>query len=503
MSAYNRLNGEWCGEHAGLLTGVLRDEWRFDGFVISDFVFGLRDPVASVAAGLDVEMPFRQQRAVDLPEALASGALPEDVVDRRVEAVVATLLRHAPLVTGDPPPTDVIASPAHRALAREAAVESFVLLRNDGSLLPADPERLRRVAVLGRLAAVANLGDRGSSDVHPPGVVTPLDGLRAALPEAEVRHDDTDATIADGADLVVVVVGTTSADEGEYVDTAGTAALAHLFPPMDHPELGFAPREAPPEGADPAAAGGDEPPDTGFAPGGDRVSLRLAPDDEALVRAAAAASDRVVVAVMGGSAFVLPWLDEVPATLMIWYPGMEGGHALADVVLGRAEPGGRLPFVLPADESQLVDFDRDATTARYGLLHGQWHLDAIGATAARPFGYGLGFADLCLAGAHIDVADDRGAGTAEVEVTNRADRPGATVVQVYAEVPGSQRTRPPRRLVGFAKVRVGAGATVKASIPLRLDLLDVRVDGTWERERAALRLVVGRHAHDQEVVVEV
>lgn len=502
MSAYNRVNGEWCGEHHHLLTEVLREEWGWDGFVISDFVFGLRDPVASVRAGLDVEMPFRQQRAVALPDAIASGALGEGEVDRRVEALVATLLRFAPLLDDrSAPAVDVIASPAHRALAREAAVESFVLLRNEGPLLPADPEGLRRVAVLGRLAAVPNLGDGGSSDVHPPEVVTPLDGLRAALPEAQVVHHDTDASIAAGADLVVVVVGCTKADEGEYVDTAGTVALAHLFPPRDHPAVGFPPRHDTATGG--AAAEGGAPAGGEFAPGGDRASLRLSPDDEALVRAATAASERVVVAVMGGSAVVMPWLDEVPATLLVWYPGLEGGHALADVVLGRAEPGGRLPFVLPADESQLVDFDRDATTATYDLLHGQWHLDATGATPARPFGFGLGYADVCITAAHVEVADDRGSGVADVEVTNRGDRPGATVVQVYAEVPGSQRSRPPRRLVGFAKVRAAAGATERVSIALRLDLLDVRVDGVWERERAALRLVVGRHAHDQEVVVEV
>ena len=257
MSAYNSVNGSWCGEHEGLLTAVLRDEWGWDGMVISDFVFGLREPVASVRAGLDVEMPFRQQRALALAEAVESGRLDAEEVDRCAERVVATLLRFEPLISRSPDPA-VIGSAPHRALAREVATSSMVLLRNDGPVLPVDPAATSTIAVVGRLADAVNLGDGGSSDVHATTVVTPLDGIRARFSGADVCHvgggpegvigvDDA-AFVAD-ADLVVVVVGYTKHDEGEYLDDAGTAPLiAELFPPIDHPELGL--------GADEGASGG-------------------------------------------------------------------------------------------------------------------------------------------------------------------------------------------------------------------------------------------------------
>ncbi len=212
MSAYNSVNGQWCGESPVLLTDILRTEWGWDGFVTSDFIAGLHDPVLSVTAGLEIEMPFLQQRAQHLPAAVAEGRLDVADVEARVGATVATLLRFADVFTTAPDRT-VLASSEHRALAREAAGASMVLLRNEGHLLPVAPG-IARVAVLGRLAAVPNLGDGGSSDVYPPDVSTLLDGVRGAFPAADVVHHDTDATVAEGADLAVVVVGFTKDDEG-------------------------------------------------------------------------------------------------------------------------------------------------------------------------------------------------------------------------------------------------------------------------------------------------
>ena len=247
MSAYNSVNGQWCGQSTELLDDVLRQEWGWDGFVISDFIFGLRDAVASVRAGLDIEMPFRQQRAMHLAAALDAGTLDEADVDASVTRTVATLLRFRHVFDRQPP-RSVIGCDDHRALAREAAATATVLLRNEGELLPVDAGAVRRIAVLGELAAVSNLGDGGSSDVRSSRVVTALDGLRARFGAADVVHSNDDASIADGADLVVVVVGYTKHDEGEYIDNTGTADLiADLFPPMDHPELGV--QAAPPVSA--------------------------------------------------------------------------------------------------------------------------------------------------------------------------------------------------------------------------------------------------------------
>jgi len=485
MSAYNSVNGEWCGENRTLLIDILREEWGWDGFVTSDFVAGLRDAVKSVGAGLNIEMPLRQQRALALRDALESGALDGADVDARVTETVATFLRFA-FVYDRRPSKSVVACAQHRALAREAAVASMVLLRNEGPLLPLERKRLAKVALLGRLADVPNLGDNGSSSVIQREVVTPLAGIRAALPDAEIVHSENDASIARDADIALVVVGYTAEHEGEYIGKSAMSDFVALLPPVDHPELGLPKDFVPP----PAEAAGERPTGTlGATEGGDRRSLRLPPEDEALIAAAAAASDRVVVAVMGGSAVVMPWLNDVAAALMLWYPGMEGGHALADVLLG-SEPGGRLPFAIPVDEGDLVEFDPDATRVTYGLLHGQWYLDRCGVAAHLPFGFGLGYTAFDLASAERDGA------RLHVGVKNSGSRAGATVLQVYGSVPDSEYERPPQRLIGFRRVEAAPGATVSVEIPLDFSQLDVRVDGKWLRERAAPRWRVAFHAGD-------
>ena len=222
--------------------------------------------------------------------------------------------------------------------------------------------------------------------MHPPEVVTPLAGIRAAYPHAEVVHADTDASIATDADLVVVVVGYTKADEGEYIESTN-ADLFTLFPPVDDPRVG---REAPLPPHPPAPPALELAADEAtMARGGDRRTLRLADADEGLIEAACGANPRTVVAVMSGSAVVMPWIDAPAATLLLWYPGMEGGHALASVLSGAVAPSGRLPFAIPVRETDLVHFDPDATTEIYDLFHGQWHLDRTGRAAAFPFGFGL------------------------------------------------------------------------------------------------------------------
>ena len=398
MSAYNSVNGEWCGESPALLTTILREEWGWDGFVISDFIFGLRDAVTSVQAGLDIEMPFRQQRELALSDAIDDGRLDPSIVRASVERTVTTLLRYAAVVEPRPAP-DVVNCAPHRALAREAASATAVLLRNSGDLLPLDVSATSSMVVLGRLGDVVNLGDGGSSDVKSTTAITPFEGMKAAFGDTTVAHFDdlasAEATAAvSAADVVVMVVGYTKADEGEYIDNAGTMALvSELFPPMDHPELGFPaqPDEPALEVAD--VAGGSESGDEvgGMAKGGDRASLRLSPSDEDLIAGAVDINPNVVVTVQCGSAVIMPWAETVSALIVSWYGGVEAGNGLADVLTGAAEPGGRLPFAIPVEADHLVDFDRDATSVTYGLLHGQWKLDADDNAAHFPFGSGQGY----------------------------------------------------------------------------------------------------------------
>ena len=494
MSSYNSLNGHWCGQNHALLTEILREDWGWDGFVITDFIAGLRDPVASVQAGCNIEMPLRQQRAAALPDAVASGELDVADVEARVTETVATLLRFA-RVYDNAPDRSVIGCAEHRALAREAASQSMVLLRNDG-ILPLDAGALSKIAVLGPLAAVPNLGDAGSSNVpETTDPVTLLAGLEAALDGVAVVHSDRDASIAADADVAVVVVGYTKQDEGEFMGgDPEDSPFMQLVPPMDHPELGFAdPAEA--ESYMNRLAGGDQGSmgDAGaeesvWAMGGDRDSLRLSPADEELIAAVRAVNENVVVAVMAGSAVVVPWLEDVSAALMAWYPGGEGGNAFADVLLGEAEPGGRLPFAVPHDEADLVDFDKDATEFTYGLLHGQWHLDANGVAHHLPFGHGLGYTE-------FELGDARQEGDQVVaSVANTGSRAGCTVVQVYGAVPESAYERAAKRLVGFAKVRLEAGTEAEVAVPISRSVLDVRVDGAWVTEDLPVQLYVGLDA---------
>jgi beta-glucosidase len=495
MSAYNSVNGEWCGQNAHLLTEILRDEWGWDGFVTSDFIFGLRDPVASVAAGLDIEMPFRQQRAIALGDALADGALAQQDVDRSVERIVATLLRFSAVFERQPP-ADVVGCDAHRALAREAAAASTVVLRNEGQLLPLAVETIDRVAVLGRLAAVPNLGDGGSSDVRSSIVVTALDGIRERFGAHRVEQSDDDVSIATGADVVVVVVGYTKVDEGECIEAAGIDELGRsVFPPVDHPDLGAsAPWTAPPDPARPPAPPADGGADR-MAPGGDRASLRLSASDEALIAAAAAENDRVIVVVVGGSAVVMPWASTVPVILMTWYSGVEGGSALADVLVGDVEPAGRLPFVVPTDPAHLPDFDRDATEITYDLFHGQWKLDRDGHAAHFPFGWGLGWGSVAVVSAEL--ADTT---TLVVSVHNPGPRPLRPAVFAHAGIEHGEWERPARRLVGFARAHVAPGATVDVEIDVDWSMLDVRVDGDWVTEHGEYVIDVGRYAGDLEAI---
>ncbi|SHE23903.1 Hypothetical protein ACGLYG10_0101 [Actinomyces glycerinitolerans] len=479
MSAYNKVNGSWCGHSKMLLTDTLRTRWGFKGVTVSDFVFGIRDAADSLEAGLDVEEPFRQIRGEHLQEALDDGRTSWGAVHRSCLSILSTQLRFAAEhLDEDTPSPKVVAGPEHTALAREVATRAVVLLRNekvDGTpVLPLDASGLRRLAVIGRLADVANTGDHGSSDVRAPYVVTPLQGLREALPNVEIIHVPDDdpqaaAAAAAGCDAAVVVAGYTAADEGEFADPNSFGSdLDDLFPSPPGDDDG--PHQASMAGAEAIGAGGD------------RERLTLRPVDEAIIRAVGAANPRTVVAVItAGAVLTESWKKTVPGILVSWYAGMEGGRALADILLGAANPSGRLPYAVPTSEEHLPFFDRDATEITYDRWHGQRLLDRLGVDAAYPLGFGLSYTGFELADASVSRT---GAETArvDVEVRNTGGRDGRHVVQVYGVRPGIGD----RHLLGFAGVDVPAResrrVTVMASLrPLR----------TWSADADDLLPAVG------------
>ncbi|MBN1629858.1 MAG: glycoside hydrolase family 3 protein [Thermoleophilia bacterium] len=399
MSAYNAVNSEWCGHNHRLLTTILKEAWGFDGFVVSDWVFGIRDGVAAVNAGLDLEMPARLFIDDRVAKAVARGVVPQARVDDAALRLIRQQLRFATVGDGHYDPS-VIACDEHRALAREAATKGIVLLRNemvtDGDsprrpVLPLDPRRLRRLAVIGRLAAVANTGDRGSSNVTAPYVVTPLEGLHAALRPlgVEVLHDDGSvpdraAALAAQADAAIVVAGYDHRDEGEYMGEFPPPGFKGLLP---RPPLRLIPK------ALVAAAKLRRGTLELMEGGGDRRSLTLHQKEEDLILSVAAVNARTTVVLVCGSAVLMErWRHSVPGILVLWYAGMEGGHALADIVIGRDKPTGRLPISIPTSAEHLPAFDPDASVVEYDELHGQALLDHLGVPAAYPFGFGLTYA---------------------------------------------------------------------------------------------------------------
>lgn len=498
MSAYNSVNGEWCGQSPALLTDVLRDEWGFAGFVISDWIFGLRDAATSLSAGLDIEMPYRMVRAQHLAGALEQGEASWGDVDAAVERIIATLLRFDEVLSAEPPPRNVIGCDEHRALAREVAARSVVLLRNetvDGRPvlpLPAD----RSVAVVGRLADTLNVGDGGSSDVWDLDCATVADGIRAALPDVTI-DDGSDpgraAALAGTADVAVVVVGSTHLDEGEFIGETDPA-LGQLFPPGDEPDVV--------EQFEASLA--DLPPTTkpervasrprGFSTGGDRSSLRLSSADVELIRAVATANPHTVVAIQGGSAVVVSeWIDAAPAVVQAWYGGCQAGPGLADVLLGVVNPSARLPFSVPADEADLPAFARDATSFRYDRWHGWWHLARNRSAPTFPFGFGLSYTTFEIG--NVAVRRDADSIAVDCVVRNTGDRDGADVVQAYAGLPGPDA---PPRLAGFARVDVAAGADAPCHIAVPLDRLATRDPErhAWRPPSGPHRITIARNACD-------
>ncbi len=453
MSAYNSVNGTWAGDSEHLLTKILRHDWGFDGFVMTDFIWGLRDPIGSVAAGQDLEMPMRQQRAAALPAALRDGRLDRAAVERSADRLLAAQVKFA-LRAQPTPSVSVVASRAHRALAQAAACRGAVLLRNevlDGTpMLPLDESTLSHIAVLGSLADEPNQGDVGSSQVFAPSGVSVVTGLRARLGD-RVVHVPADArpawtaAAARTADAAVIVVGLTSVDEGESligVDTEATRLFGGIM--RWRPAAAVMARLL-----------------TLFAErqkwGGDRRDLRLHADDVALIQSVAKVNPRTIVVVIGGGTIVVdPWDQRVAALLLAWYPGMEGGHAIADMLLGNAEPSGRLPVAIPHRRDDLPIVDWDATSVTYDRWWGQRKLDHDGVAAAYPLGFGLGYSQFGLRALSIGPLVDE-TFPAQVTVTNVGGRAGRHVIQVYAHMPGQQR--PVRVLVGFQSVALESRET--------------------------------------------
>jgi len=433
MSAYNSVNGQFCGENEHLLNEILKTEWGFDGFVLSDWVFGTKSTLGSALNGLDLEMPIAAFYGDELAQAVDDGDVPESVIDEAVRRMVRKKLEFS---LGEPTDLDesVLGSDEHLALAQEAAVKGAVLLKNAPRALPLRMESLSRIVVIGLLADMPNTGDDGSSNTQPSFVITPLQGIEETVGDAlTVVHIDKDAVepadeeaIAT-ADAAIVVTGLTAEDEGE-----------------------------------------------GFIAAGDRIDLALSEERASLIEDVAAIQDRTIVVLEGGGAITMgDWLPEVEALLMAWYPGQMGGYAIADLLFGDANPSGKLPITFPTGLDQLPPFDNVSLEVTYGYFHGYRYLDRNGSTPEFPFGFGLSYTTFEVENLRAS-ATEAGAGDVvqySVDVTNTGSVTGAEVVQLYVSYVGSTVERPERDLKGFIKVTLEPGETQTVQIDLPLSRL--------------------------------
>jgi beta-glucosidase len=630
MAAYNRVNGVHCVDNEQLLRAILKGEWSWDGVVMSDW-HAADDTAAGAAAGLDLEMPGPPHfYGPALAAAVRRGEVGEAVLDEMARRILLLAARvgalggegvggpgAAPQAPLDPSTPWHLSDADAAALVRRAAAESFVLLTNDG-ILPLAPERLRKVAVIGPNAAKPCAQGGGAAHISAPPTVTPLDGLRAALPGLEIVHepgcridlflpllsgmdvrdrdgrpgmtieiyrgqqpagapcaswhtdtselhlfgdlpagvteDDYSVRLAgwltpsetgtheialrgfggrrlrvDGAVAVdrwdaapaadiptAIFEGT---DEGAAFElTAGKRVLieAELHSDVIAPHLlvvGCRPPQASDrlEEAVAAAAsadvaivvvGTDESWET---EGRDRKTVALPGRQDELVERAAAANPRTVVVVNAGCPVGLPWCEKVAAILYAFLPGQEFGNALADVLVGGSEPGGRLPFTIAARWTDYPALDttpdeQEQLVYAEGLSVGYRHFDIAGIEPRFCFGHGLGYTDVEYESLEVisDGLPDGDAAQLGVRLRNTGDLPTKEVVQVYVADLESSVPRPSRELKSFAPVRLEPGET--AEVFLALEERDLAYwdtePGAWRIESGRFEILVGRSSRD-------
>ena len=494
MSSYNKVNGVYAGNNKYLLTDILRDEWGFEGFVINDFMYGTHDAVESINAGLNVEMPFQQHYQHDtIKQAISDGEFTEARIDELVFDTLRTQLKFG--LAKDPIeyPDSIIATPDSIALTKEAAEKGMVLLKNSevknsqsptAQVLPFSKASNQTIAVIGRLADVENTGDKGSSGTFEPYVITPYQGIadyNKKLGNKVVLDNATDLKaskeIAKNADQVVVVVGYTYIDEGEFLlasDAANEAA-----------RLG--------------KRIGDK------AEGGDRESLKLLPDDEALIKALAKTNENLVVVYVGGSGIDMSaWNDDVPAILFSWYSGMEGGNALANILYGDVNPSGKLPFSIAKQASDYPYFTPYTEKITYGYYHGYTLFDKKDIEPAYPFGFGLSYTNYDYTDLVIDnpQLSDTGTLKVSVTVTNSGKVAGDEIIQLYIGFANSAVDRPIKLLRDFDRISLNPGES--KVVKLDVSASDMAwynpAAKAWQVEKMDYEVYVGSSSAKQDLL---
>jgi len=447
MCAYNKINGTYCSEHYWLLTQVLREEWGFEGLVVSDWG-AVHDRVAALRGGLDLEMPPNVGVSdAAIVAAVGDGSLYESILDDSVSRVLQLVDRSQPALAA----RGEFDVDEHHALARRAAHESAVLLKNAGNVLPLQPASGSTVAVIGEFARTPRFQGAGSSQVNPTLIDVPLAELQSALAgQAEVRF------------AAGFGIGTTDNDEElmqEAVELASEADHVLVF-------LGL--------------PGEDE------SEGFDRTHIDLPANQLVLLHALAEVHDRLIVILAnGGVVRVSTWEDKVAAILECWLSGQAAGGAAVDLLLGVANPSGKLAETIPVrlqDNSSYLNFPGEEGVVRYGegIFIGYRAYDKLIQHVSYPFGFGLSYTTFRIDDVNVSVTGSVAGGdlaaTVTASVTNTGQRAGAEVVQVYVGDVEASVARPLRELKGFVKIHLEPGETRQVSFDL-----DERAFAFWSR----------------------
>jgi beta-glucosidase len=464
MCSYNKVNGRSASENPWLLTRVLREEFGFAGLVVSDWG-AVYHRVPALEAGLDLEMPPNLPRSPgQIVAAVRTGEVPGEVLDARVRTVLELVGKGMDVLGLD----EQFDADAHHALARAAAAESVVLLKNEGPILPLAPSS--RIAVIGEFARTPRFQGAGSSQVTPTRVEIALDELAATFDEV---------TFAAGYGI-----GDTSADDelrAEAVDAAGAAETVVML-------IGL--------------PGADE------SEGFDRTHMRLPANQITALHAVAAANPNLVVVLVNGSTVELGEVTpHARALVEAWLGGQAAGGAIADVLSGKVNPSGRLAETVPhrlEDSSSYLNFPGDSRVVRYGegLFIGYRGYDATRTDVAFPFGFGMSYSTFALSDLNVvtsgSVADGNLAADVTVTVANTGPVAGAEVVQVYVRDAEASVARPVRELKGFTKVSLEPGESRQVTITLdqRAFSFWSELLGTWVVEAGEFAVEVGRHSRD-------
>lgn len=466
MSAYNKVRGEYCGHNSYLIRDILKGEWGFGGFVHSDWMYGLKNTVKGILGGLDVEMPRAKYYGRKLENAVKKGKVSIKVLNDSVRRILRTTLKFATKEDPQIYTSDLIGCKDHVHLAREVAEKSMVLLKNEENVLPIPTEEIDSIAVIGALADMKNTGDHGSSHVRQKNIITPLKGITDYVGNIiNIIHNegadiDVAQQIAQSVDSVVIVVGYTYKDEGEYIPRISR----------------------------------------GY---GDRTNLGLKEKDIKLIDGVSKVNKKCVVVLVGGSAILMEeWKEKVPSILMAWYSGMEGGHALANIIFGKVNPSGKLPFSIPKDPTHLPYFDIEVNKIEYGYYHGYTLMEKNNIEPAFSFGFGLSYTEFSYDNMQVELNPEKI--FVSVDISNVGSIAGVEIVQLYVGFENSSVDRPIKQLRGFKRITLNSNETNTVLIELKKkDLAWYNPDTrAWEVESMEYTIYIGSSSNNEDLLTK-